>query len=54
MNDPTMRANDRFVEGTQTGGSIIFNHDFLVGALGIVTLFLGDIQFMFATDYSAI
>jgi hypothetical protein len=52
MDDPTIPANDRFVQYAYTGGSLVFNYDFPVYAPASVAVYLGDTRLPFPVDYT--
>jgi hypothetical protein len=52
MDDPTIPANDRFLQYTYTGGSLVFNYDFPVYAPGSVAVFIDDTRLAFPMDYT--
>jgi microcystin-dependent protein len=51
MDDPTIPANDRFVQYEYGGGSSTFSYDFPVHAASSVDVYVNGTQLMFSQDY---
>jgi hypothetical protein len=51
MGDPTIPANDRFVQYVYNGGALVFNYDFPVYDTSDVAVYTNGNKFLYLNEY---